>query len=92
MPKKVTIKFDNEAFRNILNNSATREYVQYLADGIALQALNLSSRKPEPEYSAKIFHGAYGGGRTIGIVKTENVDAMVCQAVDKSLSKAVGSC
>ena len=89
MPKKVTIQFDNEGFRNILNNSATRAWVQGIADGIAVRAKNNSGRFPNAEYTASIYHGSYGGGRTIGSVWTENVDAMLAQSVDKALSKAV---
>lgn len=92
MPKKVTIQFNNEGFRNILNNSATREWVQGIADGIAVRAKNNSGRFPNAEYTAKIYHGSYGGGRTIGSVWTNsenNVDSMLAQAIDKALSKAV---
>ena len=89
MPKKVTIQFDNAAFREILNNGATREFVQQQADAMAARAKNNSGRWPEAEYTASIYHGSYGGGRTIGSVWTGNVDAMLAQHVDKALSKAV---
>ena len=92
MPTKVTIEFDNSAFREILNNSETRAFVQEQADGLAAKATDLSGRFPDAEYNASIYHGSYGGGRTVGSVWTGNVDAMLAQSVDKSLSKAVGSC
>ena len=89
MPTKIRMQFENEGFRNILNNGATRDYIQSLADDMAERAKANSGRFPEAEYTAAIYHGSYGGGRTVGSVWTGNYEARLAQAIDKSLSKAV---
>lgn len=82
MAKKIEIEFISRGFRDILMSNSCQGLVMDAASNIAFKAGD--------GFEASTFRGNYGGGRWVGAVNATTYDAMVAEAEDSVLSKAVG--
>ena len=77
----VRIQFISEGWRKILNSQEVADLVNGIGQNIA------SAAGPGFEYRAARL--GYGGGRVGGFVSSTTYEAMLAQATDKALTKAV---
>lgn len=92
------VRFNNRAFRRILDSSGTRSAVEDAAVAIARKAQSdyLAHGHPREAggytqgYSASgIVEGGYGGGRPIAFVDARGIHGMRDEARNRTLLKAV---
>lgn len=84
--KKVQIKFISKGFRDVLFSKGVKEKLTEEADAIKARA---SGNAGGAEYVVHTVAGNYGGGRWIAFVQAGSYDAVVAEAEQKALSRAV---
>lgn len=82
MAKKIEIEFISRGFRDILMSNSMESLVRSAASEIADRAGD--------GFEASTFRGNYGGGRWVGAVTATTYEAMLAEAEEDSLTKAVG--
>lgn len=84
----VRIEFNSEGFRQILTSEGCHELVQGITESIADRA---NANAGLESFRASTQLGGYGGGRWIGFATATDKAAMVAEAEDKALTRAITS-
>lgn len=79
----VRIEMNSDGFRAILTGPEVAADLQRRADAIAAAA--------GEGMSAEVIRGGYGGGRSVAIVATDTVEAMIAEATERALTRALGA-
>lgn len=82
MATKVKMEFISDGFRQILESQGVADVCEQAGQSIAAKAGDGFEYFPA--------HLNYGGGRTGGFVNATTYEAMLSEAIDKSLTRAVG--
>ena len=78
---KIRIELNRDGFKELLNSSEVTELVKEHAEKIA--------NRCGDGYEAKTYSGSYGGGRVLATVRPTTLDALIDEAENKTLEKAV---
>lgn len=81
MATSIRVKFNSAGFREILSSPEMQTMVEGHANQIAARA--------GEGFVAKTMAGGFGGGRIIGVVHANTIEARRAEAESKALSKAV---
>lgn len=82
MATKTLIKFKDAGFRQILKSPGVRSTIESTAARIRAKA--------GPNFGYTVRWGGYGGGRWIAYVRATSYAGNIEEAVNKTLTRAVG--
>jgi hypothetical protein len=77
----VRVEMDSAGFKAILSGPEVEGLLRKHAEAIAAAA--------GPGHVVDIIQGGYGGGRKVAIIATDTVDAMIAEATDRNLTRAL---
>ncbi len=91
MSEEVKIEFISEGFKQILLSEGVHDVIQSATDQIATRAnAEIGSDGYDSDVVQSPRMSGYGnGGRWVGFVRATDREAMVAEAEDKTLSRAV---
>lgn len=81
---KVTIRWNNDGFKEILNSSALQQELQAVADEVAKEA--------GEGFVTEGWKSNMKGGRPAVSVRADSYEARKAEATDKALTKAINTC
>lgn len=84
MATKLKIEFNTEGFSELLQSAEVKQLVEENAQEIANRAGG-----SEAGFEPSVYMSTFGGGRWKGSVWASTPDAMIDEAANKTLSKAV---